>query len=842
MRIGLHLASSILTVAVFVTATALAADGLDKYGGGTDVQGAAGEYFSVQKIGNRWWIVTPEGHGTFIRTVSKVDTNSRNVDCGGSGNYLSYDAAYIVPNGGQATANLKDAAASSIAKDVVDAKTGLTLKDAGDVFIFGSARFKPNFSYLWCDQLGTGGKVQWYYSAGKDWKLINGDGNPFKTENAQNTDRSYSFDIGNYIALDAIGNGAWDNKGAIRLAWFDLAKVGFPPDFAPMALPNDPEARYYIKAVVTQAFTTGPVLNQIYDRAMSDETMQRKYGPGDWNLTWAKAITERLKGWGYNAAGMYSGRYLIGTAAKLGDDRLPGEPTWAVGGWAIKKDKYHVKNVYSGAIFPPGSGNTGWHGIQPDVFDPNFETAYMEQIAAELPKLDTWSWSLISEEADYLFGLNSQTHDHMGYVILAHNPFRAKDSFDNTSYTDPRFYGKYALRDFLRDRYKAAGETIAPFTMDSKVPAYTFADKPEGGELAALESFNKAWGTHYTTWGTSQGDLQKGTNAWGTGTGFMDENGASVLAKGARNASFGKDFTKADFPAIRKDFDDFLVLFATRYGKILNQACNQGKHPPLILPLYQGPDIVYKAIAPYVDGFWFSSITPTKEALRIYNASHKPVIFADYLTAQPDSPNYFKGKIEKISYDPATKKTTIYAPTVEFKFRTIGHFVCFPDSPKLNKPDHWDVISTPRPTAVHWNTFEFAGDFTPYVKPGETVAFSGAWRTAGEPGPVETQALRAKQMIEAYDSVLNLKGDDGNYFVIGFEHWCLYDDGVNNWGEVGNFGIATLQDNAYDGVEARRLMGKDARGFLCGGEQGDYGNLLGPLSEYLRSIPGKIQK
>ena len=58
-------------------------------------------------------------------------------------------------------------------------------------------------------------------------------------------------------------------------------------------------------------------------------------------------------------------------------------------------------------------------------------------------------------------------------------------------------------------------------------------------------------------------------------------------------------------------------------------------------------------------------------------------------------------------------------------------------------------------------------------------------------------------MIEAYDSVLNLKGDDGNYFIIGFEHWCLYDDGVNNWSETDNFGIATLQDNAYDGVEAR---------------------------------------
>ena len=97
-------------------------------------------------------------------------------------------------------------------------------------------------------------------------------------------------------------------------------------------------------------------------------------------------------------------------------------------------------------------------------------------------------------------------------------------------------------------------------------------------------------------------------------------------------------------------------------------------------------------------------------------------------------------------------------------------------------------------------------------------------------------------MIEAYDSLLNLQGDDGNRFVMGLEHWCLYDSGVNNWAETDNFGIATLQDNAYDGVEARRAAGKDARGYMCGGEEADYGNLLGPLGEYLRAIPRKIKR
>ena len=91
-----------------------------------------------------------------------------------------------------------------------------------------------------------------------------------------------------------------------------------------------------------------------------------------------------------------------------------------------------------------------------------------------------------------------------------------------------------------------------------------------------------------------------------------------------------------------------------------------------------------------------------------------------------------------------------------------------------------------------------------------------------------TQEERAKRMIEAYDSVLNLRGDDGNRFVLGLEHWCMNDDGVNNWSETDNYGIATLQDNAYDGVEAKRAAGKDSRGYPVGGEEADYGNLLGP--------------
>jgi hypothetical protein len=63
---------------------------------------------------------------------------------------------------------------------------------------------------------------------------------------------------------------------------------------------------------------------------------------------------------------------------------------------------------------------------------------------------------------------------------------------------------------------------------------------------------------------------------------------------------------------------------------------------------------------------------------------------------------------------------------------------------------------------------------------------------------------------------------------------------VSNWGDNENFGLATLQDNAYDGVEARRAAGTDCRGYAVGGEEADYGNLLGVLGRFLREIDGGV--
>jgi hypothetical protein len=447
---------------------------------------------------------------------------------------------------------------------------------------------------------------------------------------------------------------------------------------------------------------------------------------------------------------------------------------------------------------------------------------------------------LIPEEADYLFGINSLTHDHLGYVTLSQNPYQSRASRDGQeiTYEDPRLYAKYALRDFLRDRYRAAGEELPAFPIQAAVPFYTYSRTPTGTELTALQNLNAAWGTQYTTWETSSGDLLQGDNAYGTGRGFMDEDGKGVVDPNIRSVGFDKQFTNPAYPAIRQDLDNFIGFFAARYGSVLEKAFQQAPHPLLLLPVYNGPDFVYRALAPHVDGFWVSVPRP-EDALRIYNAGHKPLLVADYLTADPDSAWYFKAKIESLRYDAATGNTVLTAPDLRYVFR-MAQFICFPDAPGLM--ESYQRVGRPYPSprvkSVRWNTVEIPGDYTEFVQPGMSVEL---WKYGQYPYACPTQEDRARAMIQRYESLLNLQGDDGMYFVIGIEHWCLYDPAVSNWGDNQNFGLATLQDNAYDGVEARRATGLDARGYPIGGEDVDYGNLLGNLSGFLHGICDRIR-
>jgi hypothetical protein len=278
------------------------------------------------------------------------------------------------------------------------------------------------------------------------------------------------------------------------------------------------------------------VINQVYDRPDFGDLLGRKYGS---KQQWAEATAERLQGWGFTATGQYSYAYWDVAPNLDASARLPAIQSWQVSGWAERNEAPGntsagpVKVVYDGAVCPPGSAKLLWQGTQADVWDPAFPISLAASAAANEGSslVDEWAPFLVVDEADDLFGFDSLAHTHMGYAVLSQNPYHprsVKAPSAGLNFSDPRMFAKYSLRDFLRDRYRAESDDdpLPPFDFKKATPQFAYAN--DSASAAALSKLNAAWNTSYTVWDSAAGDIRAGTGSWGTGTGWMDEDGRAA--------------------------------------------------------------------------------------------------------------------------------------------------------------------------------------------------------------------------------------------------------------------------------------------------------------------------
>ena len=348
---------------------------------------------------------------------------------------------------------------------------------------------------------------------------------------------------------------------------------------------------------------------------------------------WAAAQDTRLRSWGFNAAGMYS--YAYENAPNFPAGGVPYAPTFQLSGNAVRDDyPYHCKNInhnYNGMVCG-GTFYQPYGGGQVDIFDTSCDSGqgiggtFTGEVATTLAGINSYGPSLgsaillIPEEGDDLYGINNQTHEDFGYILAASNPNMPTSYAQGFSYPDQTLYAKLALREFLAEEY---------------------------GTVAAL---NTAWGTAYTTFDTSDpnGDtgISNGTyKSYGTGSGFLDENGSHLLATGQNCSQLTalNTWWPKSHPAIGADLHNFVAMFSTTYAQKVISAWSQLKpRPPIFLPLYDGPSYVYSAIAPNLsngDGFWISPSELTSEVQRVIAAAPgTPIIVGDYSSANPDSP------------------------------------------------------------------------------------------------------------------------------------------------------------------------------------------------------------
>ncbi len=490
---------------------------------------------------------------------------------------------------------------------------------------------------------------------------------------------------------------------------------------------------------------------------------------------WGQAQSDRLKSWGFNAAGMYSYAY----DDNMPSDGVPSEVTFQVSGQAARDDGtfYHCKSVNynygtmacgSNFYMPSGGGST-------DVFDVSCDNGggYAGAVMSDLgssgassiycPNCGLPAFSAMqlvtTEEADNLYGFNSLGHEDLGYIVAAHNPMMTA-SPSGYIYPNATLDAKIALRDWLAYTYgctNPAGGIGTPVSSGDDIYSST-AYCGSTNAANALTALNAAWGTSYTTWSTSDVNGEAGIKtgiykSYGTGSGILDESGPHILAssyESSCNITSVSNWTTE--PQIETDLHNFVAYFAQTYGQKLSAAWAQSSanpHPPIFVPLYDAPSYVYKAIAPYFDGFWVSPMAGVASATaaqiasdlqRIIAASSvpggksMPIIVADYAAANPDSP--------------------------------------FPTG------------------------------------------------TGGAP-QYTTQAARGNGMVSIWQNTIHLQDANSKYVVVGLEHWAFYDQANEGW----NAGLVTSDhDNPYDGSAD-----------IANGEPGNYGDMITPLSDFLNA-------
>ncbi len=93
-----------------------------------------------------------------------------------------------------------------------------------------------------------------------------------------------------------------------------------------------------------------------------------------------------------------------------------------------------------------------------------------------------------------------------------------------------------------------------------------------------------------------------------------------------------------------------------------------------------------------------------------------------------------------------------------------------------------------------------------------------------------TQAARGQEYAQMMSFFLNatvsstVSGAAGSKPFVAMRWWAFMDSS----GEKTNWGLVSLTDNAYNGLEAIIAPGTDPWGYATGGEAGNYGNFLGP--------------
>ncbi len=330
---------------------------------------------------------------------------------------------------------------------------------------------------------------------------------------------------------------------------------------------------------------------------------------------WGRQTVKRLKAWGFTTLAEYATWYVLPTKSPYGEWSNPEKMPFVM---LIRPSYYGLTNQGNyarGPIKDLVAGTdptiyTDWRSATtPDVFDPNFD-AYVDGCVKlfEREVLNSpWLIGIATDDTDDLFGFGpgpevkaARVHPHIGWLVLVGTFEQRVNSKLGITYADSKVYSKYALRDFLRAKYRD------------------------------LKALNAAWRSTYTSWDSDGG--------WPSGKGLLDESGRSPWV--------GNDWGNLSraSPAVRADLDDFLYEYAMKYFSVCAARIRQhaGEHlvfGPATLNGWGGltRKEILRAAGKYLDVLQASISSQQVLDLVAQYGGDIPIVTWEGIVANPDS-------------------------------------------------------------------------------------------------------------------------------------------------------------------------------------------------------------
>ncbi len=621
-------------------------------------------------------------------------------------------------------------------------------------------------------------------------------------------------------ALDSYG-GRTDLKCAQATGWFHAEKIG---------------AHWWFCTPAGNAFFEQDVEDALYN---SDSTAQAaftaKYGGN--TQAWLDATLQRLQSWGFNTVGVYSHNQLWPVLHRGSlSVKMPflhyARPSYysmrnaAVDGGGgqiatlllepVKEIMNAHSPYYSGYVPPGGIG---------DYFDPKMQTwldGFLKQDysmkAIQNSPNEPYLLGMMADDTDEMMGFESgpdfptippgKNNFNLSLMILCESPAQTANANLGFVYSDTVMHSKKALRDALAAEY---------------------------GTIGAL---NSAWGANYTTFDSSGTQITNESMGTGDGSTLTFTHtlanlrpspysvqilvGGNAVAGDTGNSSlYGP---KVSAGSINYATGVLTITFASGQapaaGAIL--AANYVQNGWGVGTGLMDED--FRAAHQVWLGDTWDGLTPAIPGAKVVQMA--PAVKADLDNFLQATAGWYFGMFR-------TEVKFVFPHALVFG-PGLGTWDGVAPAPVLKAAGQYlEVIITGEATSVYsQQELDFIAQ-----NAGDRPLIAGSYRTANAdsplsafPGPAAgnyaSQHAKGQAYYNSVAAILeSAKNSSGTIPHAGMTVWAWMD----NWGEQSNWGLVSHLDNAYDGHEdtlARVACSSPISQFSCGGESGNYGDVL----------------